>query len=109
MFTEIVSFFLLWLISIRLVLLGANRKPDVLDHNISLLVESCRNCCIVRLLELRHVMVKSSAYNKGKLGLRIPSEMSFMAIRNNITEMVDPWGTPFSCINESDRELGVLT
>lgn len=44
MFTEMVSFFFLWLISIRLVLFGAKRKLDILDHNISALVESCKSC-----------------------------------------------------------------
>lgn len=109
MFTEMVSFFFLWLISIRLVLFGAKRKPEILDHDISTLVESCRSCWIVILLELRHVMVKSSAYSRGMFGLRTPWDMSLMAIRNNVTEIVDPWGTPFSCVNGSDRELDVFT
>ena len=53
MFTEMVSFFFLWSICIRLVLIGAKRKPDRLDHDMSSFVESCRSCCIVMLVELR--------------------------------------------------------
>jgi len=41
------------------------------------------------------MILKSSAYNKGIVGLCILSEMLLMAIRNNVTEIVDPWGTPF--------------
>lgn len=43
------------------------------------------------------------------LELRTPWDISLMAIRNNVTEIVDPWDTPFSCMKGSDRELGVIT
>lgn len=84
--------------SIRLVLFGAKRKPDILDQDSSLLVESCSNCWIVLLLVLRHMILKSSAYNRGIFGLSILSEMSLIAIRNSVTEIVDSWGTRYAVL-----------
>jgi len=109
MMIEMFSIFFFWLKSMKLVFSGASRKPDIFDQDIILSVESCRICYIVLLLELRQMIVKSSAYKRGMLGLSTPSEISLIAIRNSVTDMVEPWGTPFSWKNVSDRVLEILT
>ena len=101
--------FLLGLKIRRLVLVGEKRKPDTLDQDISLFVAFCNNFWIKSEQELRQRMVKSSAYSKGMQGFSIPSAMSLIAIRNRVTDIVEPCGTPFSWLNMSDRVLEVLT
>jgi len=62
-----------------------------------------------KVVTIRHKIEKSSAYSRGEIGLGICWEMSFIATRKSITEIVEPCGTPFSWINVSDKLLADLT
>jgi len=101
--------FLLWLKTIRLVFSGENRKPEVFDQDVSLFVESWSIDWIELTFVLRQRIVKSSANSRGMFGHNIPSDISLIAIRERVTEIVDPCGTPLSWKKVSESVSEVFT
>ena len=53
----------------------------------------------------RHHMFKSLEFTEDFTGNSITSHRSLMAMRKSVTEMLEPWVTPLSCLNTKKRKL----
>lgn len=82
---------------------GEKRYPEVSDHSVSDSIVFCRCGCILVMVFAEHQMFRSSAKREDFTGNLIFSLKSLIVTRNSVTEMVEPWGTSFSCLKVEER------
>lgn len=82
---------------------GEKRYPEGSDHSVSDNIVFCRYGCILVMVFAEHQMFRSSAKKEDFPGNLIFSLRLLMATRKSVTEMVEPWDTPFSCMKVEER------
>lgn len=84
-------------------------NPVLKDQSWREFIVSCKDIWVLSEFFPLQKILKSSTNRVHFTRNLITSVMLLKAIKNSVTERVDPWGTPFSCWNCGDICLFILT